>query len=152
MSDILNLGAGNHIWPGAVNHDRSKHRPEIEAVHDLNVLPWTWPDNSFDQIAASSVFEHLHIDLVQALNECWRILRPQGTLRVKVPHWQHDNAYADPTHRWRFSLRSFDVFVLDTKLGKELNFYTPHKWRFVKPPKLNNHQSSMIVTLEAVKK
>lgn len=147
----LNLGAGNHISPGAVNHDRLKHRPEIDVVHDLNVLPWPWKDGSFGRIFASSVFEHLEINLVQALNECWRILEPAGTLRVKVPHWQHDNAYADPTHYWRFSLRSFDVFVPETKLGKELNFYTARKWQFVKPPALNGHQSSMIVTL-AVRK
>lgn len=148
---ILNVGAGNHIHRGAVNHDRLKHRPEIDVVHDLNLLPWPWADNEFDQVCASSVFEHLDIDLVAILNEVWRILRPGGTLRVKVPHWQHDNAYADPTHRWRYSLRSFDCFVPGTKLGDELNFYTPHKWRFVKPPKLNSHKSSLIATLQVCK-
>jgi len=149
--ETLNLGAGNHIWKGAVNHDLQMHRPEIDVAHDLNVLPWPWEDESFDRIAASSVFEHLTIDLVMALDECWRILRPKGTLRVKVPHWQHDNAYVDPTHRWRYSLRSLDVFVPQTRLGKELDFYTQRKWRFVKPPRLNDRRSSIIATLEVRK-
>ena len=144
---ILNLGAGNHIWKGATNHDRLRHRKEIDVTHDLNVLPWPWGDNSFDLIAASSVFEHLDLDLVQTLNECHRILRTGGRLRVKVPFWQHDNAYADPTHRWRYSLRSFDVFVPKTKLGAELNFYTPHKWRFVEPPKLNGQAGSSVIVV-----
>lgn len=148
---ILNLGAGNHIWKGAVNHDLHKHRPEIDISHDLNVIPWPWEDGSFDRIAASSVFEHLKIDLVMALDECWRILRPKGTLRVKVPHWQHDNAYADPTHRWRYSLRCFDVFNPQTKLGKELVFYTRRKWAFVKGPRLNDQRSSIIATLRVCK-
>jgi len=143
----LNLGAGNHIWKGAVNHDLTIHRPEIDVAHDLNDMPWPWPDNSFAQISASSVFEHLTIDLVQALDECWRILRPGGKLRVKVPFWKHDNAYADPTHRWHYSLRSFNVFLPSTKLGKELLFYTSRKWRAIKGPLLNDQKSSIIVML-----
>ncbi len=147
----LNLGAGNHIWKGAVNHDLRKHRAEIDVAHDLNDVPWPWGDDSFDQIGASSVFEHLIIDLVTALDECWRILRPAGTLRVKVPYWNHDNAYADPTHRWQYSLRAFNVFDPRTKLGKELNFYTDRKWRVVGGPKLNDQRSSIIATLEVRK-
>ena len=148
---VLNLGAGNYIWKGAVNHDLRKHRPEIDVTHDLNVLPWPWADSSFDHIASSSVFEHLTIDLVMALDECWRILRPGGTLRVKVPHWKHDNAYADPTHRWRYSLRVFDAFNPDTKLGRELGFYTDRRWKFIAAPKLNDQKSSIIATLEVRK-
>ena len=134
-----------------MNHDLHKHRPEIDVVHDLNVLPWPWLDASFDHIAASSVFEHLTINLVTVLDECWRVLRPKGTLRMKLPFWQHDNSYADPTHRWRYSLRALDVFIPSTKLGKELGFYTPRKWAFVKGPKLNDQKSSIIATLQVRK-
>ena len=148
---ILNLGAGNHIWRGAVNTDLTTHRPEIDVAHDLNILPWPWPDSSFDQIGASSIFEHLKIDLVVSMDQCWRILKPGGIIRVKVPYWNHDNAYADPKHRWHFSLRSFDVFDPKTKLGKELSFYTARKWRFSKRPKLNDQRSSMIAILEVRK-
>lgn len=151
MTEILNLGAGNRLIKGAINHDRIRRRSEIDVAWDLNVLPWPWETQSFDRIVASSVFEHLKIDLVTVLDECWRILRPKGTLRVKVPHWQHDNAYADPTHRWRYSLRCFDVFNPQTKLGKELGFYTGHKWAFVKGPRLNDQRSSIIVTLRICK-
>ncbi len=147
----LNLGAGNKPLKDAINHDRIKHRPEIKTAHDLNVLPWPWPDSSFDRIIAHSVFEHLDIDLVQALDECWRILRPGGSLQVKVPHWQHDNAYADPTHRWRYSLRSFDVFLPKTALGREHSFYTERKWQLLKGPQLNKAKSSMFVTLRPIK-
>jgi len=88
--------------------------------------------------------------LIESVNECWRILRPGGQLRLKVPHWQHDNAYADPTHRWRFSMRSFDVFVPDTKLGKELGFYTERKWQILEV-RLNKERSGVIATLEVRK-
>ena len=151
MTDILNLGAGNRIMVGATNHDLHAHRPEIDVVHDLNVIPWPWPDETCDLIVASSVFEHLSIDLVQALDECWRILRPGGLLRIKGPYWKHDNAYADPTHRWRYSLRSLDVFDPDTKLGTGLGFYTSRKWALAEPPRLNEQQSSVIAVLRVRK-
>lgn len=147
----LNVGAGNHILPDAVNHDRIKHRAEIDVAHDLNLLPWPWEDASFDKIVAISVFEHLEIDLVQTLNECWRLLDVGGILYIKLPHWQHDNAYVDPTHRWRYSLHSLKVFDPDTQFGRRYGFYTPHKWRIVEPPKLNNARSSFAATLEVRK-
>ncbi len=147
---ILNLGAGNRIVEGAINHDLTAHRPEIAVVHDLNSVPWPWPDGAFKLIHASSVFEHLEINLVQALDECWRILRPGGQLHLKVPHWQHDNAYADPTHRWRYSMRSLDVFDPDTKLGKELGFYTERKWQILEV-RMNKEKSGVIATLEVRK-
>jgi ubiquinone/menaquinone biosynthesis C-methylase UbiE len=136
---------------GFINHDRIRHAKHVDVAHDLNGLPWPWADESFDYLLASSVFEHLNIDLVRTLDECWRILRPGGRLQVKVPHWQHDNAHADPTHRWAFSLRSFDVFFPKSKLGRELSFYTQRKWRALSGPRLNRAKSSMIATLQVIK-
>jgi len=151
MEAVLNLGAGNHIAEDAINHDLRKHRPEIDVAHDLNELPWPWADESFDMIFASSVFEHLEIDLVQALDECWRILRPGGRIRVKLPYWGHENAYADPTHRWQYSPHALDVFVPDTRLGTELGFYTQRKWSYIKGPRLNKQRSSIIAVLQVCK-
>lgn len=130
---ILNLGAGDRIVKGAVNHDVRTHRPEIDIVHDLNLLPWPWPDNAFERIEAWSVFEHLRITLVDVLDECWRILRANGLLHAKLPFWNVDQSWADPTHYWRYSLRSLDLFDPDTKLGKEDGFYTDRKWRITRP-------------------
>ena len=149
--DILNLGAGNKIIGNAVNHDQIKHRPEIAVVWDLNILPWPWPDNSFDLIVVRSVLEHLKLNLVESLDECWRILRPKGQIFLKLPHWKSDVAYWDPTHRWQFSVRSLDQFDPDTKRGQEYGFYTEQKWKFLKPPELNGAQSSIITTMEVRK-
>ena len=149
--EILNLGAGNKIMPEAVNHDLLKHRPEIAVAHDLEERPWPWPDNAFALIIAASVFEHLRLTLVEAMDECWRLLRPGGRIRVKLPHWQHDNSYADPTHRWRYSLRSLDYFDPATKLGSEYGFYTARKWKIVEPAGLNKQSTSLIALLEVRK-
>lgn len=148
--DILNLGCGNRLIDGAVHHDRVKHRPEIDVVHDLNVRPWPFADKSFDKISALAVLEHLDIDLVASLNECHRILRPGGQLVIKLPLHTGSNAYDDPTHRWFFSLKSLDQFCPETERGQAYGFYTPFKWRFVKRPHPNKSKTSLWATLEAL--
>lgn len=149
--EILNLGAGNRPIEGAVNHDFCKHRPEIDVAHDLNIFPWPWPDEAFDQIAALSVFEHLDVNLVVTLNECHRLLRPGGVLTMKLPLWKAERAHDDPTHRWYFTVRSLDQFCPDTKRGRQYGFYTPHKWKYVKKPKINDAKTSFYVSLGPIK-
>ena len=151
MADVLNLGAGNVIIGHATNHDLVKHRPEIAVAHDLNDLPWPWADGSFDQIIARAVFEHLRNNLVQTFDECWRILRPGGTLEVKLPHWQSDVSYRDPTHYWQFSPYALHVFDPETEYGRDYAFYTTRKWHIVKGPLMNHAGSSIHCILQVVK-
>lgn len=148
---VLNLGAGNKLIAGAVNYDRVKHRPEIDVAHDLNVMPWPWADESFDHIVARAVLEHLDRDLVQSLDECWRILRPGGLLSIKLPYWKSDNSYLDPTHRWFYTLGSLDQFDPATERGTQYAFYTTRHWKIVKGPKLNDAQTSIFWTLRVRK-
>lgn len=147
---ILNIGCGNRLIKGAVHHDRVGHRPEIDVVHDLNLRPWPWNDGEFDQVVALAVLEHLDIDLVASLDECHRILRPGGQMVIKLPLQSGANAYDDPTHRWFFTLRSLDQFCPETQRGKDYGFYTPHKWRFVKPPHPNKAKTSLWATMEKI--
>jgi len=149
---VLNIGAGNKLVEGAVNHDRTAHRPEIDVVWDLNDLPWPWDDNSFDLIVACAVLEHLRITLIESVGECWRILAPGGRLHVKMPYWQHENSYADPTHYWRYSLQTLELFDPDTKYGHDYAFYVGlRQWKTIKPAHLNPQKSSIIGLLEVRK-
>jgi SAM-dependent methyltransferase len=130
----LNLGAGNLIedptkW---INHDRMKHRPEIDAVWDLNQLPWPWRTGSMEQITAKAVFEHIDIDLLKAIDECWRILRPGGILYVKLPNAEdYIGCWGDPTHRRPFTLSFTSIFDYKSK-NTGNNFYTTRKWKIRK--------------------
>jgi SAM-dependent methyltransferase len=148
---ILNLGCGNEPIAGATNHDRIAHRPEVDVAHDLNVLPWPWEDNSFRRIVAQAVFEHLRNTLIESLDECWRILKPDGALDIRIPWWQHDNSYRDPTHYWQFSLSTLDIFVPETDYGAAYGFYTPRKWRYLRRPELSRHKSSITALMQVVK-
>ena len=148
--DMLNIGAGNRIIADCVNHDLTVHRPEIDIAHDLNVLPWPWGDESFDKVLAIAVLEHVRHNLIVTVNEIWRILRPGGVLSVKLPHWNADGSYIDPTHYWRFSLRSLEVFDPDTEYGGHYSFYTPCKWRITKPARLNRARTSIHAHMEKI--
>lgn len=156
MADFLNLGAGGQVMapgPGdtVVNHDRVRHRPEIDAVWDLDDLPWPWADQSFDFIVARAVLEHLRLNLVESLDECWRILRPAGRIYLKLPYWDSEQAHRDPTHRWFLTLDSFDYFDPDTEYGSQYGFYTDRKWKIVKPARFNHARTSVLATLEVRK-
>ena len=151
MADLMiNLGCGNAPEDGFINHDRVKHAPHVDVVWDLDVMPWPWPDGCAVRIIAKAVLEHLTWNLVESINECWRIMAPGGFLFVKVPLWDHVVSHQDPTHRWSFSERVFEYFDPTTELGETYGFYTPYKWRIVTPVALNSGKSSMNVTLQKV--
>lgn len=147
---ILNLGCGNRIIGNAVNHDVTLHRPEVDIAWNLNDMPWPWADESFDEICARSVFEHLEKNLVITMNECWRILTVGGVCEVKVPHWQHPVSWRDPTHIWHYEEHSFDYFDPETKVGAQYAFYTPKKWHTIRGPALNNCKSSIVILMEKI--
>lgn len=147
----LNLGCGDDIREGFINVDLRKHSPKVDMVWDLNDLPWPWEDESAELIVAKTVFEHLRINLLESMNECWRILAPGGRLWIKLPYWKHDHSYMDPTHYWQFSLHTLDLFDPETSYGHRYSFYTDRKWRIIKGPQLNQAQSSIIATMEVVK-
>lgn len=80
----LNLGGGaNWSSSGWTNLD-------IDLGHNLrqdNPLPY--PDNSVDAIFCSHVLEHMPVDDARRLiTACYRVLRPEGLLRLVVPDCQ----------------------------------------------------------------
>jgi len=115
----LNLGAGFRSMEGWVNVDRVK-LVGVDVVHDLDVGPWPWADESADEIEAKDVFEHLN-DAILFVTECWRILRVGGELTVTTTHYDHPNAFTDPTHK-RFPTRwTFDYWIPGTVFYHEHN-------------------------------
>jgi len=148
---ILVLGAGNHPSGNAVNHDITKHRPEIDVAHDLNNLPWPWSDSMFEAITAWAVLEHLQHNLMVSMNELWRIGAPGCILDVKLPYWRSEISYNDPTHAGHvYGVGVFDQFDPSTKRGSEYAFYTPCKWTILSC-ELNRGGTSVVAKLQSLK-
>lgn len=122
----LELGSGNHPTDGAVHHDITKHADYIDVAHDLDVFPWPFLDESFDKILALDVMEHLKSDVRDWLNECHRILKPEGTLVLRLPAWDAENSYIDPTHHKLFHEKTFSYW-------DERSFYYQNYGQFYFP-------------------
>lgn len=128
----LQLGAGNRPRQGYINNDIIK-LPGIQIVHDLNVLPWPWQDGQFEEILATAIFEHLWLTLGRSIQECWRILKPNGLLVTKVPDHNSTTIADDPQHIHRgWSKRAFEFFdPTQGEYGRRGVMYGYHPWRII---------------------
>ena len=123
MPKILELGAGMTPRENAVNHDRIKHSNHIDVAWGLEVYPWPWQDEEWDEIRANDVFEHMSADIHTWLSELHRILKKGGILRLRLPAWDNHLSYRDPTHKKVFHEETFDYFDPEKALYKEFGRY-----------------------------
>ena len=149
---ILNLGCGRQPLVGqsprqqVINQDLVKHLSAVDIAFDLNVRPWPWEDGSADVVIMADLLEHLD-DVVKTIEEVWRILRSDGQLRLRVPHYLSPDAFADPTHRHFFAEITFDYFDPSTPRGRDYSFYTHAQFR-VRRRKVEG--SNLIFVLEKI--
>lgn len=111
---VLLIGAGSskllsvptplfNIKPTLTTLDiEPSHKTDV--VWDLNVCPWPFEDNSFDEIHGYEILEHLgqQGDAKSFFAHFWeiyRILNPLGYMAASVPLWDSMWAWSDPSHR-----------------------------------------------------
>lgn len=89
----INLACGGKLSQatGWINAD---HSPSARDVVKINLLkPLPFPDNTFDVVYHSQFIEHLPGDKASAfMSECFRILKPNGVLRVVTPDLENQAA------------------------------------------------------------
>jgi 2-polyprenyl-3-methyl-5-hydroxy-6-metoxy-1,4-benzoquinol methylase len=125
---VLVLGCGNKPYKDAMNHDRDRYTPDIDVAWDLNLEQWPVEDNRYWMVIAEDVVEHLD-SFIHFMDECWRIIEPNGRLIVQVPRWDSENTWRDPTHKRGYHVDSFRYLDPDTFYGKKYGMYTDKKWR-----------------------
>lgn len=84
----LNIGCGANIQEGWLNTDIYPQSIDAGPVVYLNAtIKFPFKDNTFENIYSEHIFEHLHFkDSCKMLDECYRVLKPGGTMRLVVPH------------------------------------------------------------------
>lgn len=122
----LNLGAGTIPLDGWVNLDIVRLKG-IDVVHDLNVHPWPFEDESAEEIQALDILEHLD-EVLPFIDECYRILKSGGLLFIQTPRYDADFLWIDPTHKRGFHEQSMDFFDPDKHFGQTTGFYSKAKF------------------------
>ncbi len=150
----LNLGCGNDILEGYMNHDIRKHRKEIDIAFDLNyrfgggeMLIYA---NEIDEIRAWDVLEHLD-NPINFMDDCWALLKPDGILDLKVCGWKNPNFWVDITHKKGYDIHSFDYFDPSTELGQLYGYYTSRRWQIQPDYPKYDRRKNVIIKLKPIK-
>lgn len=108
---IMDIGCGRRKFPGSIGVDLHNDK-SVDIVHNLDEFPWPVEDESFDLLIASHIMEHVR-DFGGVLLECYRILRTEGTLIVRCPHFSCRDSYINPTHVRHLAYESMRAMLTD---------------------------------------
>jgi cyclopropane fatty-acyl-phospholipid synthase-like methyltransferase len=103
--------AGRHEWDGLVTMDfNGDHKPDV--IHDISKLPLPFEDDTFDEIHAYEVLEHVGSlgdwrFFFDQWSDFWRVLKPGGRFLGHSPHHASPWAFGDPGHTRVITLESF---------------------------------------------
>lgn len=128
----LNLGCGGKIHPDWVNVDMAPRMAGVQACDLRRGIPF--PDDTFEVVYHSQVLEHIPPEEAPFfIQECLRVLRPGGRIRVVVPDlesimeayrtWLHRNlAEPDPVSEANYDFILLELFdqMVRTKSGGRL--------------------------------
>lgn len=125
---------GRAEWSGLLTLDiNPDHKPDV--VHDLTVLPLPFADNTFDEIHAYEVLEHIGQQgdwrfFFAQFSEFWRILKPGGVLLGTSPASDSNWAWGDPGHTRVISLEAF-TFLVQPQYTAQVGVTPMTDYRFV---------------------
>lgn len=119
----LNLGCGSDIKKEYINLDIA-NLPGVNVVHDINKLPLPFKKEEFDYILCQDILEH--IDYIPLLKELHRILKKDGIIEIRVPHFSSRFNYIDPTHKKQFSFQTFQFFIQNSEIHNRDYYFDFH--------------------------
>lgn len=130
---ILDIGCGpertkhkGSVKDVVIGLDRFKAKG-VNVVWNLEKTPLPFKNNEFDVIYCNHVLEHVK-NLFPLMDEIWRILKPNGKVVIRVPHFSSGIAFVHPEHIRYFTAASFWYFT-DVNYAYGL---TKHKFKILK--------------------
>ena len=131
---FLAVGCSDHKSAGSIGLDK-RNLEGVDIVHDVEVLPWPLPDACAYRILMSHIVEHLDpAKIVDIIDECWRIMKPQGQLLIAMPYAGSPRFWQDPTHKHAWNEATATYFDCMQPLWQ---VYRPQCWKI----ELNEWQS-----------
>lgn len=132
---MVNLGCGNKYHKDWINLDFKSNNEDVKEFNLLQKLPFE--DNSVDVVYSSHVLEHFtKCEAPKFLEECYRILKPKGIIRVIVPDLEQlmknyftflngaKNGDIDSQEKYEWTMiELFDQMVRNYSGGEMLNYW-----------------------------
>lgn len=126
----LYFGCGKHKVDGFVGVDKLRMET-VNVVHDMNLFPYPFSDNSIEEVLLLNILEHLP-NTIRVMEEIWRICKDCAPLKILVPYYNSPGAYQDPTHVSFFTEHTFDYFTEDgTSELSVYNYYSIARFKIV---------------------
>ncbi|WP_348969958.1 class I SAM-dependent methyltransferase [Pseudomonas atacamensis] len=114
---VLDIGCGRKKITGAIGIDFSA-MSDADILLDLNKEDLPFEDSSVDLIFSSHTLEHLTLEgFLHVMQECYRVLKPLGQLKIVVPYFTTTANLANPFHNNNicFNEHTFRFFSSDTE-------------------------------------
>ena len=134
------------------------HNPDV--VWDLNNLPLPFEDNTFDEIHAYEVMEHVgqqgdYKFFFAQFTDFWRILKGGGILYGSSPAWGSKWAWGDPSHTRIISPESL-TFLSQAQYKKQVGETPMSDFRYIYTANFQcvwkeTKEESFMYALEAIK-
>lgn len=142
----INLGGGDWVFPFFRNVDYYAKEEFIDYKVNLEENPsLPFKDNSVDLIYSSHMLEHLsHDSLVELLNECYRVLKGNGMMRLNCPINELHLFYVGCDHG--VDILSLHSILLSCGFGRicPMRFRHSHKPVFALPFVFDNNRDLSI--------
>ena len=113
----LDIGCGRRTHKGFIGIDVMPYvdgtgKQLVDIVRDIAKHGLPFCDDSAMEILAADVLDHISpSDIVFFMNECWRVLAPDGVLHGTVGKAGTAKHYKDPTHHSYFIVDTFNYFT-----------------------------------------
>lgn len=94
----LDVGCGGNKQQNCMGMDRRK-LDGVDVVHDCEVVPWPFKDETFSRIIMSHLVEHLNPQKIMGImDEQWRVMKTGGLWMAVMPYPGSFGHWQDPTH------------------------------------------------------
>lgn len=112
MEEInVSLGCGMRKPKGFIGIDCTPYK-DVDYVLDIGTHIFPFKDASISYIECEQIFEHLNSkELIHCMNECFRVLKPNGSLYVSVPRWGTEAWLMHPEHKMHWSVPMISFFL-----------------------------------------
>lgn len=117
---VMDLDA---LWVGGEEYNEAAHLEDLIPVQGR--MPF--PSDSIKSIVSHHALEHIGEGFIRLVDECYRILEPNGFFRIIVPLFPSHSAFADPDHKRWFGEGTFETFCADMEGNHWMeSFSTPY--------------------------